>query len=153
MILDSLTYDVWAWLKIPADQLAVAMKCSAAHYDLRCQQAGQGDGDEPAGFLYTSWHIANNYAKDDADYMHKLTWSQLDTLSKILEVGTMPGVLADERRHPDQRRQENAAYSDLRLGLEKTFRQLREVGVPQLDVSNTKHWAAQKALREEFIQS
>lgn len=60
------------------EEVKLAMECSAKHYDSRCKMAG-----EQGGFIYGM----NNRAEFNAADEHTLTVDQIDTLSKVMEVG------------------------------------------------------------------
>jgi hypothetical protein len=86
MKLISIYFSPTARVSFTAMELEFLMACSAHHYDGTCEDAGR-----EGGFLFS----LNSWAKHMDSLDHTLTWRQVDTLCKILEMPATAGELKE----------------------------------------------------------
>jgi len=79
-------YTPSAYVTFTRADVEFMLVCAETHYDAECREAGKGmvphDGNRP-GFLRG---ISNCIATVGEHYQHRLTFRQIDTLAKIIEV-------------------------------------------------------------------
>ena len=87
MIHKATRYTPRAVIKFSMGELRLMLKCSEHHYDARCKEASAEhisyEGNRP-GFLRGMYNCRKNAG---TRWEHVLTFSELDTLAKILEQG------------------------------------------------------------------
>lgn len=92
MKLSSISFKPVAHITLSDEELRVICECSAAHYDAVCKSVG-----EEGGFLFGMVNWQANTAAENAERQpvtHSLSWRELDTIAKIVEVGR---YLGDEK--------------------------------------------------------
>lgn len=99
-------YEVKIQLLLAIAEVAILMDLSSYHYDGRCKAAGA-----VGGFIYGMSNKVEWAREDGSDIPSLLTWSQVDTMCKILEqaredeayslaweMKTLLRVMSDEQR-------------------------------------------------------
>lgn len=81
-----ITYTPSLVVKFTEQELELMMECSRRHYDMVCQWASreriESGGNRP-GFLRA---MLNHFINTEGKAEHTLTFRELDTLAKILEI-------------------------------------------------------------------
>ena len=80
MKLAEISFKPIAHVTFTSAEIRLMCECSRCHYDGVCK-----DASKVGGFLYGM----SNAEENAPGHSHSLTWRQLDTLAKILELGSM----------------------------------------------------------------